>query len=193
MGQRDLIEAGHALDGDGQVGSNILNRVGAVLTRRQCGAVGFDRKAIAGPIVVVEFQREGVIRTICHGGLALQGVAPAGGQCHAVRSGLLFHDALDGNGQIGSDVLNRVAAAFTGRQRFAVGLDYEVVFHLVVVGDGDGEAVVLAVLYRGFASQGVALAGGQGNRMGQGCVSKVKEFGSRLVLLVNVVCHAHSN
>ena len=193
VGQRNLIEAGHALDGDGQVGSNILNRVGAVLTRRQCGAVGFDHKAIAGPIVVVEFQREGVIRTICHGGLALQGVAPAGGQCHAVRSGLLFHDALDGNGQIGSDVLNRVAAAFTGRQRFAVGLDYEVVFHLVVVGDGDGEAVVLAVLYRGFSGQGIALAGGQGNRMGQGCVSKVKEFGSRLVLLVNVVCHAHSN
>ena len=182
---------GHALDGDGQVGGNLLDGVNAV-NRGNFLAVDLDDH-VGRVVAFAHGHGEGVVLAILCRGFSGQGIALAGSQSHSVTGSLLFHDALDGNGQIGSDVLNRVAAAFTGRQRFAVGLDYEVVFHLVVVGDGDGEAVVLAVLYRGFSGQGIALAGGQGNRMGQGCVSKVKEFGSRLVLPVNVVCHAHSN
>ena len=182
---------GHALDGNGQVGGNLLDGVNAV-NRGNFLAVDLDDH-VGRVVAFAHGHGEGVVLAILCRGFSGQGIALAGSQSHSVTSSLLFHDALDGNGQIGSDVLNRVAAAFTGRHRFAVGLDYEVAFHLVVVGDGDGEAVVLAVLYRGFSGQGIALAGGQGNRMGRGCVSKVKEFGSRLVLLVNVVCHAHSN
>ena len=110
-----------------------------------------------------------------------------------MRSGLLFHDALDGNGQVSGNRFHRVGAVLIRLQCGAVGLDRERAVLHKALGNGYGKGVVLAILCRGFSGQGIALAGGQGNCMGQGCVSKVKEFGSRPVLLVNVVCHAHSN
>ena len=102
-----------------------------------------------------------------------------------------FGHALNSDGQVGGNLLDGVNAVNRGNF-LAVDLD-DHVGRVVAFAHGHGEGVVLAILCRGFSGQGIAIAGGQGNRMGQGCVSKVKEFGSRLVLLVNVVCHAHSN